>query len=298
MSNPALTSKPDGSQQTVTESPALSGLKVATPPKPVRRRDPVIQIKSFYPVFAALALLLIWEICVRAFDVPELILPAPSRIFENLWVKRDLYFGFSIPTTLEIVEGFLVAAVAGILLGILVSFNSFANGTLYPLLISSQMVPKVAIAPVFIIWFGTGLEAKVFIAFLIAFFPIMISTMVGLQVVEADMVRLFRSMGASGATTFIKLRLPAALPNIFAGLKVGMSLAVVGAVVAEFVAADRGLGYYLLYANGQLDSPGVFGAILLLTAIGVVLYYLVEWSQRLFMPAALIKETDPTQATM
>ena len=150
----------------------------------------------------------------------------------------------------------------------------------------------------FIIWFGTGLQAKVLIAFLIAFFPIMVSTMVGLEAIEADMVRLFRSMGAGANRTFIKLRLPAALPNIFAGLKIGMSLAVVGAVVAEFVAADRGLGYYLLYANGQLDTPGVFGALLVLTVIGVMLYYMVEAVERMFVPSALSKDADPARATM
>jgi NitT/TauT family transport system permease protein len=112
------------------------------------------------------------------------------------------------------------------------------------------------------------------------------------------MVTMFRSMGAGPYRTFIKLRLPAALPNIFAGLKIGMSLAVVGAVVAEFVAAERGLGYYLLYANGQLDTPGVFGALLVLTVIGVVLYYLVEGVERIFVPRALSREADPTQAGM
>jgi NitT/TauT family transport system permease protein len=263
-----------------------------------RSRKTAIRFGHFYSTIATVFLILFWEGAVRLFDVPPLILPAPSSILATLWEKRALYLAFSIPTTIEIVVGFFVAAAAGILLGILVSFSNLANRTLYPMLISSQLIPKVAIAPVFIIWFGTGLEAKVFIAFLIAFFPIMISTMVGLQVVEADMVRLFQSMGASSTTTFFKLRLPAALPNIFAGMKIGMTLAVVGAIVAEFVAADRGLGYYLLYANGQLDSPGVFGAIVLLTVIGVILYYLVEWSQRLFMPAALIKTADLTHATM
>ena len=148
------------------------------------------------------------------------------------------------------------------------------------------------------IWFGTGLLAKTFIAFLIAFFPITISTMVGLDAIEPDMVRMFRAMGAGPYRTFIKLRLPAALPNIFAGLKIGMSLAVVGAVVSEFVAADRGLGYYLLYANGQLDSPGVFSALVLLTLIGVSLYYLVELVEHIFVPGALQKETDVTKASM
>lgn len=253
---------------------------------------------AFYSVIATIVIFLVWEGGVRLFAVPVLILPAPSVIFATLWERRALYLAFSVPTTIEIVIGFFVAAVLGILLGILVSFSSFARTTFYPMLISSQLIPKVAIAPVFVIWFGTGLESKVLIAFLIAFFPIMISTMVGLQAIETDMVKLFKSMGAGSMVTFFKLRLPAALPNIFAGLKIGMTLAVVGAIVAEFVAASRGLGYYLLYANGQLDSPGVFGAIVLLTVIGVILYYLVEWSQHLFMPSALIKAADLTQATM
>jgi NitT/TauT family transport system permease protein len=254
--------------------------------------------RRFYSAIATIVVFLIWEGGVRLFAVPALILPAPSVIFATIWERRSLYLAFTVPTTIEIVLGFLVAAVAGILLGILVSFSSFARTTFYPMLISSQLIPKVAIAPIFVIWFGTGLESKVFIAFLIAFFPIMISTMVGLQVIEDDMVKLFMSMGAGSTTTFIKLRLPAALPNIFAGMKIGMTLAVVGAIVAEFVAADRGLGYYLLYANGQLDSPGVFGALVLLTVVGVILYYLVEWSQHLFMPSALIKAADLTRATM
>ncbi len=270
----------------------------APPMRRTRRRGAGRGFRRFYSVIATIVVLLIWEGGVRLFAVPALILPAPSVVFATLWERRDLYIAFSVPTTIEIVIGFFVAAVAGILLGILVSFSSFARSTFYPMLISSQLIPKVAIAPVFVIWFGTGLESKVFIAFLIAFFPIMISTMVGLQAIETDMVKLFKSMGASSTTTFIKLRLPAALPNIFAGMKIGMTLAVVGAIVAEFVAADRGLGYYLLYANGQLDSPGVFGAIVLLTVIGVILYYLVEWSQHLFMPSALIRAADLTQATM
>ena len=255
-------------------------------------------LRYSYPIVAVVVTLVVWEVLVRLFKVPVLILPAPSVVFNHIWTHRALYISFSQPTLIEILAGFAVAAVAGILLGILVSFSDLAKRTAYPLLVSSQMVPKVAIAPVFIIWFGTGLEAKVLIAFLIAFFPIMVSTMVGLEAIEADMVRLFRSMGAGAYRTFIKLRLPAALPNIFAGLKIGMSLAVVGAVVAEFVAAERGLGYYLLYANGQLDTPGVFGALLVLTVIGVLLYYMVEGVERLFVPSALSKEGDPTQAAM
>lgn len=253
---------------------------------------------GFYPLIAIGIALLIWQWAVRTFQIPELILPAPSAIFADLWTKRVLFIEFTRPTLSEVLVGFGVAAVFGILLGMLVSFSVLAHKTVYPLLVSSQMVPKVAVAPVFIIWFGTGLEAKVLIAFLIAFFPIMVSTMVGLEAIEPDMIRLFRSMGAGRIRTFLKLRFPAALPNIFAGLKIGMTMAVVGAVVAEFVAADKGLGYYLIYANGQLDSAGVFASLFLLTLIGVVLYYLIEGVQRIVMPTSLIKGADPNQATL
>ena len=253
---------------------------------------------ALYPLLAVGVALLIWEWAVRAFQIPELILPSPSEIFTDLWVKRVMFIEFTRPTLSEVLVGFAVAAIFGILLGVLVSFSSLANKTVYPLLVSSQMVPKVAVAPIFIIWFGTGLQAKVLIAFLIAFFPIMVSTMVGLEAIEPDMIKLFRSMGAGRIRTFIKLSFPAALPNIFAGLKIGMTMAVVGAVVAEFVAADKGLGYYLIYANGQLDSAGVFASLFLLTFIGVVLYYMIDGVQRVVMPTSLIKGADPNQATL
>jgi NitT/TauT family transport system permease protein len=254
--------------------------------------------RALAPLVTIILVLVVWQWSVRYFKVPSLILPAPTDIVENIIEKHHLYIVFSIPTLSQILAGFAMAAVLGVLLGVLVSFSGIARRTIYPMLVSSQMVPKVAIAPVIVIWFGTGLEAKAFIAFLIAFFPITLSTMVGLAAVDPDMVRLFRAMRAGRYRTFVKLRLPTALPNIFAGLKIGMSLAVVGGIVAEFVAADRGLGYYLLYANGQLDGPGVFGALTLLTIIGMLLYYAVEFVERLFLPAALVKEADPTKASM
>ena len=254
--------------------------------------------RGLQPLAAIVLIFLLWETAVWFFDIPTLILPPPSAVFANIWKRRVLFAAFTQPTLLEVLSGFFVATVLGISLAVLVSFTAFARRTIYPLLVSSQMIPKVAIAPIFIIWFGTGLEAKVLIAFLIAFFPIMISTMVGLESVEPDMVSMFRSMGAGPVKIFTKLRFPAALPNIFAGLKVGMSLSVVGAIVAEFVAADRGLGYYLIYANGQLDTTGVFASLLLLTVLGVVLYYAVEAVQRLFVPGALSQRADPAQATM
>jgi NitT/TauT family transport system permease protein len=249
-----------------------------------------MNIKKLIPLITIFLVLILWECSVRLFKIPTLVLPSPLLIFNSLIQKEDLFVSFSIPTLVEIFYGFSLAAFCGIVLGISVSFSSFAKASIFPLLISSQMVPKVAIAPVLTIWFGSGLMAKTLIAFLIAFFPITISTMVGLDAVDPEMVKMFKAMGAGRYTTFMKLRLPTALPNIFAGLKIGMSLAVVGAVVAEFVAADKGLGYYLLYANGQLDSPGVFASLFLLTVIGVTLYYAVEIAEYYLVPGVLHKE--------
>ena len=250
------------------------------------------------PLIVLLVICLVWQACVQVFSIPQLVLPAPTDIIANLIKRHALYASFAVPTLIEILAGFAVAAITGIVLGVVVSFSPVARRSIYPILVSSQMVPKVAIAPVLIIWFGSGLMSKVLIAFLIAFFPITISTMVGLDSIDPEMIRMFRAMGAGARRTFMMLRLPAALPNIFAGLKIGMSLAVVGAVVAEFVAAERGLGYYLLYANGQLDSPGVFAALLLLTFIGVVLYYLVELAEYWLVPGVLHKQIDPAAGSM
>ncbi len=253
---------------------------------------------ALYPTLAFIVFLAIWEGAVRAFAVPTLILPPPSAIVRDIIAKHVMYWEFSVATFVEVALGFIVAFGAGLLLGVVLFFSLMVRRTIYPLLVSSQMVPKVAVAPVLVIWLGTGLDAKVAVAFLIAFFPIMLATMVGLAAVDPDMVKLFRSMRASPLRTFIKLRVPAALPNLFAGLKIGMIMAVVGAVVAEFVAADRGLGYYLLYANGQLDTTGVFGALALLTLMGVLLYFAIEIAERLlvFNPEASLP--DPRQATM
>lgn len=255
-------------------------------------------LRRLYPVLAIALFLIVWELAVMAFSIKALLLPAPSAIFDNIVSNRDMFVAFTVPTLLVVLAGFAVAAVAGILLAVAVSFSGFMRRTLYPLLISSQMVPKIAIAPVLIIWFGTDLDSKVLITLLIAFFPIMVATMVGLAAVDPDMVRLFRSMGSSPLRTFVKLRLPAALPNIFAGLKLGMTMALTGAIVAEFVASNRGLGYYLLYANGQLNTTGVFGSLFILTAMGVILYYAVEVVERMFILNTLSQDADPRQATI
>jgi NitT/TauT family transport system permease protein len=153
-----------------------------------------------------------------------------------------------------------------------------------PLLVSSQAMPKVAVAPLFLVWFGFGLLPKVLIAFLIAFFPIVISTVVGLAAIEQEKIHLARSMGLGTVATFFKIRLPSALPSVFGGLKISITLAVVGAVVGEFVGGDAGLGYLLMVANGNIDTPLLFAGLIALTVQGVALYFLVELAERLAIP--------------
>jgi len=167
-----------------------------------------------------------------------------------------------------------------------------------PLLISSQAMPKVAIAPLFLVWFGFGLVPKVLIAFLIAFFPVVINTAVGLAAIEPEKIHLARSMGFGAVDTFFKIRLPDALPAIFAGLKISITLAVVGAVVGEFVGGDAGLGYLLMVANGSMDTQLLFAGIVCLTILGVAFYLLVELAERLAVPRHIIARDRGTGGSL
>jgi NitT/TauT family transport system permease protein len=187
-------------------------------------------------------------------------------------------------TTKAIILGYLLSILVGVPLALAIFLWPAFARSFYPLLVSSQAVPKTAIAPLFVIWLGFGILPKVLIAFLIAFFAIVISTVVGLGSIEPEKIYLARSMGMSPTMTFFKIRLPQALPSIFGGLKVAMTLAVVGTVVGEFVGSDSGLGYLLLIANGNLDTPLLFAGFVGLTVIGGTLYLLIEAAERLAIP--------------
>jgi NitT/TauT family transport system permease protein len=167
-----------------------------------------------------------------------------------------------------------------------------------PLIVSSQAMPKVAVAPLLLVWFGFGLLPKVLIAFLIAFFPVVISTAVGLASIEPEKIQLARSMGFGPSATFFKIRLPNALPSVFGGLKISITLAVVGAVVGEFVGGDAGLGYLLTVANGSMDTPLLFAGLVALTVLGVVLYLIVELAERLVVPRHIIAAGSGVRESM
>ena len=249
-----------------------------------RRRSHARISAIIYPIMTVVGTLVAWEFGARVFGVPAYLLPAPTAIAVSLAENAALLLKHGWVTTIEIVLGFLLSIVVGVPLALAIFMWPAFSRSVLPLLVSSQAMPKVAVAPLFLVWFGFGLLPKVLIAFLIAFFPIVIGTVVGLASIEQEKIHLARSMGLGAAATFFKIRLPSALPSVFGGLKISITLAVVGAVVGEFVGGDAGLGYLLMVANGSLDTPLLFAGLIALTVQGIVLYYLVELAERLNIP--------------
>jgi NitT/TauT family transport system permease protein len=256
--------------------------RVQSESKIKRRRERRSEI--VFPILVSIGLLVIWEVAVDLFKIPAFLFPAPSDILAACRDNAALLLRESRVTTVEILLGYFLSIVVGIPLALAIfQWPVFAKST-YPLLISSQAMPKVAIAPLFVVWFGFGFVPKILIAFLIAFFPIVINTVMGLSSIEQEKIFLARSMGLSGFQTFRLIRFPNALPSIFAGLKISITLAVVGAVVGEFVGGDSGLGYQLMVANGAMNTPLLFAGVLALTVLGLVLYGIIEMIERLAMP--------------
>src|ERR1700730_11083621 len=241
-----------------------------------------------YPILTVVGTLVAWEVGTRVFSIPGFLLPPPSKIVVSFAAHGGLLLKHGWVTTIEIVLGYLLSIVVGVPLALAIFMWPAFSRSVLPLLISSQAMPKVAVAPLLLVWFGFGLLPKVLIAFLIAFFPIVINTAVGLASIEPDKIDLARSMGFGAAATFLKIRLPNALPAIFGGLKISITLAVVGAVVGEFVGGDAGLGYLLMVANGSMDTRLLFAGIVALTVLGVVLFLLVELAERLAIPRHII----------
>ena len=233
-------------------------------------------LSYLYPIAATAVLFAVWELIARYTHVSPLILPSPSAILETAIAKFPVLVTMSAVTAYEFVLGFIVAIVVGLPLGALIVYARPVEMTFYPLLVAFQTIPKAAIAPVLIIWLGTGSSSKILIAFAISFFPIVVDTIIGLRAAQPETIYLARSMGATPFQVFRHVRFPNALPAIFGGLKVASTLAVVGAIVGEFVSSDSGLGYLLLVANGELDTRLVFACVLVLTVLGLVFYFAIE----------------------
>jgi NitT/TauT family transport system permease protein len=242
--------------------------------------------RAIYPLIGVAAIVLVWQAYTRLFGVSRIVLPAPSDIFFASLARYDLLLRETWPTFLESVYGFTLAVAIGIPLAVCVANSRLLNLTLYPILVATQSVPKVAIAPIILVWFGLGIESKLAIAFLVAFFPIVVDTATGLQSTPSGLLELARSLRASPIQVFAKVQFPAALPFIFSGAKVAVTLAVIGAVIGEFVGSTSGLGNLLLTANSQLDSALAWAALVWLSILGILLFGAVALAQRLLMPWA------------
>jgi NitT/TauT family transport system permease protein len=224
-------------------------------------------------VVLVVAVLVAWEAVVRVFAVPAFILPAPSSVILALWrgLSSTLYFEHIWVTVVETLLGFAAGTVVALLLGTVVALSRRVEYFLYPFIIMFQAMPKVALAPLIIIWFGLGLTSKVVQAGFTAFFPLMVNTIVGLRSADEDRINLMRSLAASQWQIFWLLRLPSALPFVMAGLEIAMILSLIGAIVAEFVGAQKGLGMLITSMNFTMDVAGQFSVLLLLSALGLAL---------------------------
>jgi ABC-type nitrate/sulfonate/bicarbonate transport system permease component len=236
------------------------------------------------PLLLASLILIAWELVVRILAMPAYVLPAPSRIGAEVFADRKIIFSQLGITLFEILAGYILACFVGFFLSILIVYSTAFRRGVLPLVVASQTIPVIAIAPILVIWFGYNLIPRIIITALVAFFPLTISFVTGLQTIEPAFVDFFRSLKANEMQIFTKLRLPAALPNIFGGLKVASTLAVIGATIGEWVGASAGLGYLMAQDTMQLNTTRVFAALFVLGAVGMTFFAAVGLIERLSMP--------------
>jgi len=240
--------------------------------------------KHGHTVLGFALLLGLWEGLVRLFEVKPYILPAPSVVLATLWNKWPTIGGAAWHTAQPMLIGFGFAIVIGVLLALMFAVSRRIESIVYPQIVFLQIIPKIAIAPLFMIWFGYGLTSKVLIVFLLSFFPVVVSAVQAFRSVDPDILDLARVTGASPLRMFWRVQIPHALPTMFTGFKVAAALAATAAVVAEFVSSDRGLGYLLVDYTNRFDTSGVFAAILVLSVMGLLLYATVEAIERVSIP--------------
>jgi NitT/TauT family transport system permease protein len=238
------------------------------------------------PLLATATAIGVWWLAKWAFGWQTFILPSPAEVARELWSRRSYLPEQTWATLLETLEGFGLAIVVGFALAILIAYSRSLERSLYPLLVAFNAVPKLALAPILVLWMGFGSGPKVVMVLLLCVFPIVLSTATGLKSTAAELDELARSLTATEAQAFRKVRLPAALPHIFVGLKVGISLAVIGAVIGEFVGATKGLGYVIVASGQNADTTLAFAAIAILAGMSIVLFYVLVALERLLVPWA------------
>lgn len=267
---------------TMTTTPPASVASKAPPRRKSGLRKSLTQ--SVYLTVTLAVLLVAWEVACNVFNIGAYLLPKPSEVLKVIAEDPKFLLDHGAVTAAATLAGFALATVIGVFIAILIVYSPFLEKTLFTALVAFNAIPKIAIAPLFILWIGTELESKILMAFLIAIFPIIVDTVAGLRSVDPAQLDLVRTYRASAAQTFFKIRFPNALPSIFAGMKVGITLALIGTIVGEFVGANKGLGFVILQAQGTYQTPLVFAAIAVLSVLGVILFNAIDWAERLALP--------------
>jgi NitT/TauT family transport system permease protein len=246
-----------------------------------------------WPVIVTLGLLLAWEAAIPILGIRSIILPPPSEIIRVIVMRHDLLLTHLWPTLCLTLAGFGLSVAGGIAVAILVTYSSIIRKGFYPVIIVSQVVPKISIAPLFIVWFGTGTLSSLLLAFLVAFFPMTINSAMGFQSLDEDIHRMARAYMASPWQIFRKVQIPHALPFIFGGMKISVTLAIIGVIVSEFVASQEGIGYLIKLSGGLLDTPLMMAAITVLSISGLVLYWIIAEVEKI----AIYWQSEPMTQT-
>lgn len=238
----------------------------------------------------------LWELASRIFTIPVYLLPSPLAILDSMLANSGRLLYNTQVTLGEVGLGFLLAAAVSIPTGVLLVYSALLERIISPLLVAFQATPKVAFAPILVVWFGFGLTPKIILALITAAFPIVINTVIGMNQVPREMLHLMRSLGASAWQIFMKVRMPVAAPYIFGGFRIGITLAVVGAVVGEFVASNSGLGFLLLVANNNLDTPMLFAVVVVLAVMSTLLFFAIEALEAVLLPRPLRRRQQQLDA--
>jgi NitT/TauT family transport system permease protein len=265
----------------VTAETSTTGIAVTSPFRgpfaglSFRQLRPVI-----LPIATAAAVLLVWQAATVLFHIPPVILPAPTQIAAELWRILPILLHHAVPTTFDSLAAFVVASALGVGLAIAITYSPLVRDTLYPNLVLFQLIPKIALAPLFVVWLGITSESRVAYSAFVSFFPVVISAVVGFGNADSSTLRLCRSLTASDWQSFMLVRFPFALPAIFSGMKIAMTMAVTGVIIGEFISAKAGLGYYILYASSRMETAAIFAALSVLCMIGAALYGAVALAER------------------
>jgi NitT/TauT family transport system permease protein len=270
-------------------APIGTGADETGAPRPVRRRSVAMRRLmrigwNLIPPMTFVAIVGLWAGSIHVFKIPAYLLPGPGAVFQRVIADAGMLWLNAKVTLTEIILGFGLTVIGAIPLGLLIALSPLAKQTLYPPIMLLQLVPKIAVAPLFLVWLGFGIESKVLLTVLMTFFPLLLASISGFQILDPRLLYLTQSMGAGVWQTFWYLRVPAALPVIFSGIKTSATIAATAAIVAEFVGANQGLGYVLLRGTSTLDIELTFAVLVVLTIIGIVINYAVEFSEWLMTP--------------